>query len=87
MIDTPVQVTTKFWDVERGRELDSVFYFETDVKDEDILEGTFFPVDQLPDLTIDHHKVMIPEIAVAFLHNKEVAKLHLTSQSSTVAEF
>lgn len=66
----PAYVTTKFWDVLRGRELDTVYYFKTDVADSDLVEGKFFAVDDLPSTTLDHHKIIITEIAAAFrLHN------------------
>lgn len=66
MIGKPRYIGMKFWDVARGRELDQVFYFETDAKDEDVVEGQFFSVKNLPESTVSHHKVMIPEIAAAF---------------------
>jgi len=59
-------MAVKFWDVARGRELEHVFYFETDAKDEDVVEGQFFLAGNLPESTVPHHKVMIPEIAAAF---------------------
>lgn len=66
MRGTPVYVTTKFWDVLRGRELDTVYYFKTDVADSDLAEGKFFAVDDLPDTTLAHHKIIITEIAAVF---------------------
>lgn len=68
-VSEPVQVTTKFWDVTRGRELDLVHYIEVEVIDEAKLTGRFFPVDSLPETTLEHHKIMIPEIAAAFRAN------------------
>jgi hypothetical protein len=62
MIGKPQYVGMKFWDVARGRELDQIFYFETDAKDTDVIEGKFFSADNLPESTMVHHKVMIPEI-------------------------
>jgi len=59
-------VGMKFWDVARGRELDQLFYFETDTKDEELMEGRFFSTDNLPSTTLEHHKIMIPEILEAF---------------------
>lgn len=59
----------KFWDVARGRELDRMFYFETDARDEDVQGGKFFDVDNLPESTLEHHKVMIPEIVAKFRSN------------------
>lgn len=56
----------KFWDVKRGRELDQMFYFETNATDEDVQEGKFFDVSKLPETTLEHHKIMIPEIVEAF---------------------
>lgn len=67
MIGKPQYVGMKFWDVARGRELDSIFYFETDAKDEDVVEGKFFSGNNLPESTMSHHKIMIPEIIAAFL--------------------
>lgn len=64
------RVGIKFWDVNRGRELDIVHYFETDAADEAVMEGKFFDVNDLPETTLEHHKVMIPEIAAAFLRDK-----------------
>ena len=61
----------KFWDVKRGRELDQMFYFETDATDDDVQEGQFWDVEQLPDTTLEHHKIMIPEIVAAF-HAREI---------------
>jgi hypothetical protein len=66
MIGKPQYVGMKFWDVARGRELDQVFYFETDATDEDVVEGKFFLANNLPESTMAHHKIMIPEIATAF---------------------
>lgn len=57
----------KFWDVKRGRELDMMHFFETDATDEDVKVGQFFDVGQLPDTTLEHHKIMIPEIVQAFM--------------------
>jgi len=59
----------KFWDVKRGRELDQMFYFETKATDTDVREGKFFNVNSLPESTLEHHKIMIPEIVAAFLSN------------------
>lgn len=66
MINEPQYIGAKFWDVARGRELEHVFYFETDAKDEDVVEGKFFTENNLPELTISHHKILIPEIIAAF---------------------
>lgn len=66
MIGEPQYAGMKFWNVLRGRELDQIFYFETDAKDEDVVEGRFFSANNLPELTMSHHKIMIPEIAAAF---------------------
>jgi hypothetical protein len=66
MIGEPKYAGMKFWDVARGRELDQIFYFETDAKDEDVTEGQFFSVNNLPESTMSHHKIMIPEVAAAF---------------------
>lgn len=59
-------VGTKFWDIERGRELDQMHYLEVEVVDATKLPGGFFTLTSLPDLTIDCHKIMIPEIIAAF---------------------
>jgi hypothetical protein len=67
----PVFVGTKFWDVERGRELDQMYYIEVEANDE--TPGQFFTVDNLPETTLAHHKVMIPEIIMAFEFNKQRA--------------
>lgn len=64
-------VGTKFWDIERGRELDHIHYFETDVRNEDLIDGRFFDVNSLPELIIPHHKKMIPEIVEAFISDKK----------------
>lgn len=66
-IDEIQYVGMKFWDVERGRELDQMFYFETNATDDDVKEGAFFDVENLPVTTLEHHKIMIPEIVSAFL--------------------
>lgn len=63
-ISEPEFVGIKFWDVERGRELDQMYYIEVEA-DEDF-NGTFFTVDNLPDNTLWHHKIMIPEIIAAY---------------------
>ncbi|HCR55580.1 TPA: hypothetical protein DIV49_01275 [Candidatus Saccharibacteria bacterium] len=65
-VGEPVQVTTKFWDVTRGRELDLVHYIEVEVIDDTKLTGQFFPVNSLPESTLEHHKIMIPEIVAAY---------------------
>lgn len=62
----------KFWDVERGRELDRMFYFETEATDDDVREGRFFNVDNLPEGTLEHHKIMIPEIAQRFREDNQL---------------
>lgn len=64
----------KFWDVKRGRELDQMFYFETDATDEDVKEGQFFDVEDLPDSTLEHHKIMIPEIVTAFREQENLPR-------------
>jgi hypothetical protein len=69
MIGRPQYAGMKFWDVARGRELDQMFYFETNTKDADVVEGKFFPANNLPETTMSHHKIMIPEIVAAFLNN------------------
>jgi len=69
MIGKPRSAGMKFWDVARGRELDQMFYFETNAKDADVVEGKFFPANNLPETTMSHHKIMIPEIVAAFLNN------------------
>ncbi len=61
----PKYVTTKFWDVARGRELDTVHYVPVEATS-DQLPGQFFPVDELPDDTIEHHKIIIQEAAEAY---------------------
>ena len=66
MIGKPQFVGIHFWDVPRGRELDQVFYFVTNAQDDAVQEGQFFDVTDLPDTTIEHHKVIIPEIVTAF---------------------
>jgi hypothetical protein len=65
----PVFVGTKFWDVERGREFDQMYYIEVEANDE--TPGQFFTADTLPDNTLSHHKVMIPEIIAAFEASKK----------------
>lgn len=65
-LDEMHYVGMKFWDVKRGRELDQMFYFETNARDEDVREGAFFDVENLPETTLEHHKIMVPEIAAAF---------------------
>lgn len=69
-VGEPKHVGTKFWDVERGRELDHLHYVEVEALSDD-LPGQFFPVDELPDDTIAHHKIIIPEIVDAYLKDKE----------------
>lgn len=64
--DEPVYVTTKFWDVLRGRELDAVHYVLVEVDDRAKLDGKFFTQSELPATTLEHHKVMIPEIFEAY---------------------
>ena len=66
----PVYVGMKFWDVERGRELDQMHYIEVEADDIADMPGQFFTIDTLPDTTLGHHKVMIPEIMAAFEVNK-----------------
>ncbi len=70
VVDDLQLVSMKFWDVTRGRELDMVHYFETNATDEDVAEGQFFTVDHLPEMTLDHHKIMIPEIVATFREQK-----------------
>lgn len=65
MLGEPKYVGMKFWEIPRGRELDQIFYFETDARDEDVVEGKFFNVNNLPESTILQHKIMIPEIVAA----------------------
>lgn len=71
MIGKPQFVGIHFWDVSRGRELDQMFYFVTDARDEAVQEGQFFDVTDVPDTTIEHHKIMIPEIVDAFKASRE----------------
>ena len=66
MIGAPQFIGAKFWDVKRGRELEHLFYFETDAADEDVVEGQFFTVNNIPDSTMSHHRVIVSEIAEAF---------------------
>jgi len=66
----PQYVNQKFWDVARGRELDAVHFVEVSVADESQLPGTFFAVNAIPEDTVEHHKIMIPEIAEAYLQYK-----------------
>lgn len=65
-VEEPVFVGIKFWDVSRGRELDMVHYVHVEVDEDAILPGKFFTVDELPETTLEHHKIMIPEIIAAF---------------------
>ncbi len=51
-----------FHDIPRGKELDHVYYFKTDVEDKDLIEGRFFDVNDLPENTIDFHVSMIRNI-------------------------
>lgn len=60
----------RFGDSRRAKELNHMFYFETDATNDDLREGKFWPVDALPENTIDHHKTMIPRIVDAFLAAK-----------------
>jgi hypothetical protein len=76
----PVYVGMKFWDVERGRELDQMHYIEVEA-DADT-PGQFFAIDNLPATTLDHHKVMIPEIMAAFEFNKQRESANLLVTSS-----
>lgn len=70
ILDGVHYVSTKFWDVARGRELDQIFYFKTNVADEAVREGRFFNVEHLPESVIDHHKIMISEIVQKFRKNR-----------------
>lgn len=66
-VTEPKHIGTKFWNVERGRELDHMHYVVVETTGDDVdLPGVFFPVDELPDNTIEHHKVMIGEIVEAY---------------------
>ncbi len=65
-VSEPAFVTMKFWDVTRGRELDLVHYVLVETTDETKLDGKFFSVENLPESTLEHHKIMIPEIATAY---------------------
>ncbi|QHN43320.1 hypothetical protein GII36_05740 [Candidatus Mycosynbacter amalyticus] len=57
----------RFGDSRRAKELNHMFYFVTDVSDDEIQEGKFWPVDALPERTITHHRIMIPRIVDMFL--------------------
>lgn len=61
-VSDPQLVYTKFWDVLRGRELDMVHYIWVEVNETTPINGAFFQRENIPESTIEHHKIMIPEI-------------------------
>lgn len=72
-VSEPQLVGIKFWDVARGRELDMMHYVEVKADNGVNLTGKFFDSDHLPDETLIHHKIIIPEIVTAFL-SKQTSK-------------
>lgn len=66
-----VYIGIEFWDVARGRELDHIFYFETNATDENVKEGRFFNVNELPESILEHHKVVVQKIVEAFRTKEE----------------
>ena len=50
----PELVSINFWESGRGRELEQLFFAET-LATGDVPEGAFFPVDSLPDGTLEHY--------------------------------
>ncbi len=62
----PKVLGTNFWDVERGRELATKHFVEVEVDADAELPGKFFALDNIPENTIEHHRVMIPEMLAAF---------------------
>lgn len=62
-----------FMDIARGRELDHVYYFETNASDSDVQEGVFFDVESLPEKTMQHHKRFAVDIARDFRSKRPVS--------------
>lgn len=69
-VNQPVFVGMKFWDVLRGRELDMLHFVDVEVDESRPLPGKFFTLDELPETSLAHHKIMIPEIIEAFMKGK-----------------
>ena len=77
-------IGTKFWDVKRGRELDTGGYFETDASDTDVVEGCFFSSAQLPENVMEHHMIMIPEIFAAFFNYMDAVRSKILSPKNVL---
>jgi hypothetical protein len=58
-ITEPKYVSTEFWEIERGRELDQLFYAELKDCGELLESMKFFPVNALPSNLMGHHDTVI----------------------------
>jgi hypothetical protein len=70
----PVFVGHEFWQVKRGRELPFQHYVEVSPVEGVELPGKFFPVDELPDTTIDHHRKVIANAVAAYKASKQSSR-------------
>jgi hypothetical protein len=76
LIGEPTYVTTNFWTGARGVEYTPVFFVEADSSDlseeNDRQDGgRFFAIDEIPENTVSHHKVLLPLVVEAFLKSKQ----------------
>jgi ADP-ribose pyrophosphatase YjhB (NUDIX family) len=62
----PQLVEVTFDEILRGAEIDHVYYFKTDAKDEELVDGQFFDIDDLPEEMIPHHIPMIAGIVASY---------------------
>ena len=61
----PELVSIDFWEFARGRELEQQFFADALATD-DVPEGAFFPVDSLPDGTLEHYPAALEAGLEAF---------------------
>lgn len=61
-IAKPIFVSLEFWEVERGREIDQLFYVNV-VNSKQLPENArFFPINKLPENLMRHHSEVIDKI-------------------------
>jgi hypothetical protein len=71
-INQPKRTSIEFWEVERGRELDQLFYSEL-ISSQKLSENIqFFPFDRLPKNLMRHHREVLHKIKQGY--TKDISK-------------